>query len=180
MGVTFGFVSLCTTLTAVACAQFEKLQAAILDIRQEHITPYHGQEDEQVHTAADCDLQATLNACIRHHQEIIAYMQQLEDALNVGLCGHFLILLATMCFAAFSLVTNWGDYADMSQGVVIYLFFSGDVLLICWLGTQLTQHAESVRDAAFGCDWVGTPVPFQRCLMFFIATANKEFKLTAG
>jgi hypothetical protein len=32
-------------------------------------------------------------------------MQQLEDALNVYLCGHLLILLATMCTAAFSLVT---------------------------------------------------------------------------
>jgi hypothetical protein len=41
-------------------------------------------------------------------------------------------------------------------------------------------QAESVRDAAFGCDWVGTPVPFQRCLMFIIATANKQFQLTAG
>ena len=41
-------------------------------------------------------------------------------------------------------------------------------------------QAESVRDAAFGCDWVGTPIPFQRCLMFIIATANKDFRLTAG
>ena len=41
-------------------------------------------------------------------------------------------------------------------------------------------QAESVRDAAFGCDWVGTPVPFQRCLMFIISAANKEFQLTAG
>jgi len=32
-------------------------------------------------------------------------MQQLEDALNVFLCGHFLILLAAMCTTAFSLVT---------------------------------------------------------------------------
>jgi hypothetical protein len=37
-----------------------------------------------------------------------------------------------------------------------------------------------VRDAAFGCNWVGTAIPFQRCLMFVIATANKEFQLTAG
>jgi hypothetical protein len=44
----------------------------------------------------------------------------------------------------------------------------------------LTFQAEAVRDAAWGCDWVGTPVPFQRCLVFIIATANKEFKLTAG
>ena len=41
-------------------------------------------------------------------------------------------------------------------------------------------QAESVRDAAFGCDWVGTPIPFQRCLMFIISTANKGFQLTAG
>jgi hypothetical protein len=27
---------------------------------------------------------------------------------------------------------------------------------------------------------VGTPVPFQRCLAFIIATANEEFTLTAG
>jgi len=32
-------------------------------------------------------------------------MQQLEDALNVSLCGHFLILLVAMCIAAFSVVT---------------------------------------------------------------------------
>jgi hypothetical protein len=41
-------------------------------------------------------------------------------------------------------------------------------------------QAENVGEAAWGCDWVGTPVPFQRCLVFMIATANKEFTLTAG
>ena len=34
-------------------------------------------------------------------------MEQLEDTLNASLCGHFLIMLATMCFAAFSAVTVW-------------------------------------------------------------------------
>jgi len=32
-------------------------------------------------------------------------MQQLEEALNVSLCGDFLIVLIGMCFAAFSVVT---------------------------------------------------------------------------
>jgi hypothetical protein len=41
-------------------------------------------------------------------------------------------------------------------------------------------QAESVRDEAFGCDWVGTPIQFQRCLVFIMATANKGFQLTAG
>jgi hypothetical protein len=37
-----------------------------------------------------------------------------------------------------------------------------------------------VRDAAWGCDWIGTPVPFQRSLVFIIASTNKQFTLTAG
>jgi hypothetical protein len=41
-------------------------------------------------------------------------------------------------------------------------------------------QAESMRDVAFGCDWVGTSVTFHQCLIFIIATANKEFRLTAG
>jgi hypothetical protein len=41
-------------------------------------------------------------------------------------------------------------------------------------------QAMQVRDAAFGCDWVGTPIPFQRCLMFIIATTNQQLQLTAG
>ena len=66
-----GYMSLVTTLIAVACSQIDKLKMAILDIRQQRITPHHRQEDEQVHTIANCDWQAKLTACIRHHQNII-------------------------------------------------------------------------------------------------------------
>jgi len=41
-----------------------------MDIRQQHITPQHRQEDEQEHTIANRDLQANVNACIQHHQKI--------------------------------------------------------------------------------------------------------------
>ena len=71
MGVVCGYMSLVTTLIAVACSQFDKLKAAILDIRQQHITPHRGQVDEQDHTIGNCDMQAKLNACIHHHQNII-------------------------------------------------------------------------------------------------------------
>jgi hypothetical protein len=41
-------------------------------------------------------------------------------------------------------------------------------------------QAERVSDAAWGCDWVGTPLPFMRCVSFVIKMANKEIVLTAG
>jgi hypothetical protein len=72
VGVTCAFPSLVTTLISVACSQFEKVKAAILDITQQHMTSHHGLEDEQDNAIAYCDLQAKINACIRHHQEIMA------------------------------------------------------------------------------------------------------------
>jgi hypothetical protein len=71
MGIICGFACLFATLIAVACTQFDKLTAAILDIRQEHIMVHHGQEYEHVHTTANYNLQALLNLCIQHHQEIM-------------------------------------------------------------------------------------------------------------
>jgi hypothetical protein len=70
LGILCGYLSLVTTLIAVVFTQFDKLKAAIMDIRQQHITPQHRQEDEQEHTIANRDLQANVNACIQHHQKI--------------------------------------------------------------------------------------------------------------
>jgi len=56
----------------VACSQFDKLKAAILDIRQQHIAPQRGEEDELNDIIANCNLQVKLNACIQHHQDIMA------------------------------------------------------------------------------------------------------------
>jgi len=71
VGLVIGFPYMNTILIAVTCAQFQKLKAAILDIRKQHISPHHVQEDKQVHKIANCNLQGKLNACIRHHQEIV-------------------------------------------------------------------------------------------------------------
>jgi len=55
-----------------------------------------------------------------------------------------LVILQTLFF-----LQNWGDYADMSQGVAVYVAYASDVLLICWFGTQLTQHVRKVDC----CNW---------------------------
>jgi hypothetical protein len=71
LGLVVGFACLNTIFIAVACAQFQKLKVAILDIRQQYITPHHVQEEKQVHKTSKCNLQEKLNAYIRHHQEIM-------------------------------------------------------------------------------------------------------------
>jgi hypothetical protein len=63
--------------------------------------------------------------------------------LNLPLWGNdfklFHFLLVYWYYSLF-LFQNWGDYANMSQAVALYVIFSCNAFLICWFGTQLTQH----------------------------------------
>ncbi|XP_023716972.1 odorant receptor 85b isoform X1 [Cryptotermes secundus] len=166
----------------VACTQLQKLRTNLLDTKQEMVPSgdESGSDGGEEPGSQFCRMQTQLNECVRHHQAILHYMHALEDAMNLTLCGAFLILLAALCFVSFSAVMAWGDATDAIHVFYLYVTMIGYLGMFCLLGTELTQQAESVRDAAWGYDWVGTPVPFQRCLAFIIATANKEFTLTAG
>jgi len=64
-------MSLVITLIAVACSQFDKLTAAILDIRLENITPQRWQENGHDNVMSISIVQAKLNGCIRHHQGLV-------------------------------------------------------------------------------------------------------------
>jgi hypothetical protein len=85
MECTFSaFPILYATLVCVACSQLEKLRAAILAIRQTHVTSEldcgdetdQQDEEEQAHSSEELfhHMQRRLNDCIRHHQEIIRYV----------------------------------------------------------------------------------------------------------
>ncbi|PNF35135.1 hypothetical protein B7P43_G09268 [Cryptotermes secundus] len=177
-------IGLYGSIMAITCSQLEKLRANLLDIRQELDSGAETDTEEwrEVQTSQEvfCRMQEQLNECIRHHQQIIRFMRVVEEIFNPFLVGLFLLLMCGICLTAFSVAMNWGDLYSLSEALLIYCFLMLMLCVYCRFGEELTNQAESVRHAAWGCDWVGTPVQFQRCLLFIIATANKEFRLTAG
>jgi len=58
----------------------------------------------------------------------------------VGKLLEVFIVSFVYCYNKVFLFQNWGDYVNISQTVVLYVLFASDVFLICWFGTQLTQH----------------------------------------
>ncbi|XP_033609374.1 uncharacterized protein LOC111869593 [Cryptotermes secundus] len=113
--VLVGSSGLYATLVCVACSQLEKLRAALLDIRQTHVTAerdcgtqadlLEAQEQARASEELFRHMQKQLNNCIRHNQEIKRFMQSIEEVWNILLCGTFLVLLTTMCVIAFSAIT---------------------------------------------------------------------------
>jgi hypothetical protein len=77
----FGLWGMYATFIYVACIQLNKLRVDLFDIRQKEDTSEQDsgadskQEDkEQVHTSHDI-VHKQLNDCIRHHQQILRYVQ---------------------------------------------------------------------------------------------------------
>ncbi|KAJ9599904.1 hypothetical protein L9F63_009804, partial [Diploptera punctata] len=144
------------------CSQLEKLRANLKIISQQQ----------------NCDQQ--IKECIKHHQMILKYMQDMEDVINKELMGQFFIILGGMCCASFSCAMSWGNLLQMSQCAVAYSGFMVQLYAYCWIGHELTRQAESIRTAAWECDWVGAPIHVQDNVSFVIAMASKDFVLTAG
>ncbi|XP_021941208.1 odorant receptor 2a-like [Zootermopsis nevadensis] len=181
----FGSTSLYVYVVTIACSQLEKLKAAILNINQKRDMDanfYQEKEERQIQVPQEMfrHTQEHLNDCIRHHQQILELMNALEESASTILVCHFLLILGGTCFAAFSFVMSFGNPLNMAQSMLVYGSFMLQLYAYCWFGSELTRLAESVRDAAWSCDWVGLPLFIQRPLVFIIAVANKEFTLTAG
>jgi hypothetical protein len=83
--IFYGFCGLYATFTYIACIQLNKLRTGLLDILQRQDTSERdsGTETdrkdgkEQVHPSLEVvrAIHKQLNDCIRHHQQILRYVQ---------------------------------------------------------------------------------------------------------
>ena len=49
-----------------------------------------------------------------------------------------------------------------------------------FISSDNVLQAESIREAAWMCDWVGAPLSAQKDLILMIAVSTKDFTFTAG
>ncbi|KAJ9582126.1 hypothetical protein L9F63_003521, partial [Diploptera punctata] len=72
------------------------------------------------------------------------------------------------------------DPVQLEQVLHLNVVFTVYLFILCGFGTLLTDKAERIAEAAYGVEWVGTPVSFQRSVLTIITVANREFTLQAG
>ncbi|XP_069688273.1 odorant receptor 4-like [Periplaneta americana] len=170
------FYSYCI-LVCIACSELENLQYNLLDIKQKHKL-LRGEAES--HSETEYEMQKELNTCVEHHQKIIRYLDALESTMNLPICGMLFVLQVSLCIAAFSVITSWGDFIDILQCALLYVVIMMLVSTYCVLGSLLTEKYECVGAAAWESDWVGAPVSYQRSILLIISKSTNEFALTAG
>ncbi|PSN35840.1 Odorant receptor 89 [Blattella germanica] len=162
----FGYMGIYCSLVAIGCSQFDKLKMNMLSI-------YH---TEQYNSNMDYHLQA----CVRHHQQIFQFIREMENVFTIGMCLTLLVLMTSTCIAAFSAVISRGEVEDVVQIIMLYVAWMTSICVICWTANELSDKAESVKNAAYEGEWIGTSISFQRSVLLIITRSNKIFNLTAG
>ena len=76
-------------------------------------------------------------AIILGHSDLFIFIQ---FTFFVGILLNLFYCTFVYCYYKIFWFQAWGDYASMSQGLALNVIFVCEVLLICWFGTQLTQH----------------------------------------
>ncbi|XP_021924790.1 odorant receptor 2a-like [Zootermopsis nevadensis] len=84
-----------------------------------------------------------------------------------------------MCVNTFSILLSWGNATDTLQALTLIVALTSQLYVYCWFGNELTGQSAELREAVWGCSWVGAPLREQRALLFMMGSAN-EFTLTAG
>nr|WBF91095.1 odorant receptor SameORX [Schistocerca americana] len=92
-------------------------------------------------------------AVVRHHQQILRYIKELEDVYYIIMLWVFLPMMAVMCLIMFALLTITSvdiEFLEMLAFFLIY-FITNGVISIC--GSMLTSKAERVVLAAYSSAW---------------------------
>ncbi|KAJ4437192.1 hypothetical protein ANN_17327 [Periplaneta americana] len=75
---------------------------------------------------------------------------------------------------------NLENMTDLTRVVFLYVLATSTASVYCAFGTVLSQEYESVSNAAWASDWVGTPVSFQKCVSLIMSISDQGFTLTAA
>ncbi|XP_069688274.1 odorant receptor 49b-like [Periplaneta americana] len=163
-------------LVSLACVQLEKLRGSLLSIKQNVLSP-----DTQAEiNIPQSEVKEQLNDIIRHHIQILNYINVLQEFSGLLTCGILFLFLLTLCFCAFSVIMSWDDPVDLYQGAWLYFAVVVMAFFYCSMGTVLAQEFEAVGEAAYASDWVGAPVPYQKSISFMMLISNKGKTLVGG
>ncbi|KAJ4437181.1 hypothetical protein ANN_17316 [Periplaneta americana] len=174
------FPHLYAYLVCIACTQLHKIKDALLLIKKKYMKIQYGNADN-IPTEGNEEhlVQSEVKHVVKHHQQVLRYMEVMQDYMSGILGGVFLFLMLVLCIAAFTAVLNLGDATDMTQSALLYVFAMLLSFVYCGFGTLLSDMFDSVRHAAWSCDWVGRPVKYQKAIGFIILISSKGFELSA-
>nr|QHR83177.1 odorant receptor 63 [Ceracris nigricornis] len=121
-----------------------------------------------------------LCSCIRHHQEVIELIKEIERLMSKVVLVHFTGTTIVICVTLYQSSQNTENIAALFMlqaylGIVIY-----EIFIYCWYAGDILYQNSQLATSAYSCGWPGAPLRLQRALAFIICRSQRPLGLTAG
>nr|WBF91111.1 odorant receptor SameORX [Schistocerca americana] len=117
--------------------------------------------------------------CIESHQKVIRFVKQLENSMSSIVMLQFYFSVLIICVTLFQ-ATYSTDYSSVLKSVSYLPVPAGQIYLYCWAAHNVTEQAEAVTLAAYGCSWLEASPRFKRALRILMCRAQKPLVITAA
>ncbi|KAJ9575697.1 hypothetical protein L9F63_007456, partial [Diploptera punctata] len=134
-----------------------------------------------MHTEADLDakIYEAFVEGIKHHQEILKFVIQMEEQFSAMMFVQFLSISLRLCLTIFSITVAEDEVKFMVYlQMLIISFMQG--LLYCWFGSELTYQSEDISRVMYETPWLQGSRKFRSSVVIVTMRAQKLVQLTGG
>nr|AGK25860.1 odorant receptor 4 [Locusta migratoria]ALD51443.1 odorant receptor 80 [Locusta migratoria] len=173
--ISYGVDCLFASVMLLAAAQLEILAGRVAALGERR----NGRGGEPLPADAPDSMYADLCACVEAHQKILRFVSDLENTMSPIAMTQFVCSVLVACSSLFQ-ATYSKDLSAAFSSMSFLPIPGGQVYLYCWAAHEVTEKAQMVSAAAYGCSWVGASERFKRALRIIVSRAQKPLVLTAG
>nr|WBF91073.1 odorant receptor SameORX [Schistocerca americana] len=125
------------------------------------------------------EMYTELRNCITTHQEILKFVQFLQQVMSPVAMAQFMCSVGAACVTLYQATFN--PEGNSSLKCLMYLPIPAlQIFVYCWGGHELMENGLSVSLSAYSSQWVGAGRRVTRALRMLMCRAQRPLRLHAG
>nr|ALD51463.1 odorant receptor 37 [Locusta migratoria] len=112
----------------------------------------NGREKQQVAEytrSAEDAIYVDLLQCIKHHQRIIRYADNVENVANPVILSQFVLSVLVLCVVLFQTSSELGTLTALVRFLVYLLELLLQIFIYCWVAHQIFEECDSLLQLSF-------------------------------
>ncbi|XP_044766639.1 odorant receptor 4-like [Coccinella septempunctata] len=114
-----------------------------------------------------------------HHAQILKLAKKLNKLVSFYAFAQMGLCVLLFCTALFRLSVIETTSPEFLAVIVYIVAVKIQLFLYCWFGNEVTVYSSRLHLAAFHCNWIGSPISFQKKLILFLGKTANPIKIRA-
>ncbi|XP_045476473.1 odorant receptor Or1-like [Harmonia axyridis] len=166
---------LCSGLMAIIGSQCDFLKAKL-----ENFQPLQRDGATGENMEGD-DYDSYFRDIFAHHKEILLLSKRVNIFFSQLVFGEISLVIMLLCTSLFRLSIVVANHQTSELLLMASFIFAmtTQLFLYCWFGSEAHSKSIQLHSGSFHCNWVGSAIPFQKNLIFFMQKTATPIKIYA-